>query len=207
MATGANRAQDKLTPRLAQPRVPPLEPHQWDPAVGELLTRGRPPEFGDGDQPVFNVFKTLAHYPAAMRRLAPWGNHVLFKSSLPPREREMVILRAGWLARAEYEFAHHVEIALEQAGLSDADIAAIKTGPETPGLSPEDSDLLRAVDDLVANAFISDPLWGRLAERFTIQQLMDLIFAVGHYTMMSMVLNTLGVQLERMESGSRTNAR
>jgi 4-carboxymuconolactone decarboxylase len=57
--------------------------------------------------------------------------------------------------------------------------------------------VLAAVDELVANAFIPDALWARLASRFTTQQLMDLIFAVGHYTMMSMVLNTLGVQLER----------
>jgi alkylhydroperoxidase family enzyme len=196
METQHETAAAGLEPRLAQPRVPPLEAEQWDPAVTELLTRGRPPEFGDGEQPVFNVFKTLANYPALMRRLAPWGNHVLFKSSLPPREREMVILRAGWLARAGYEWAHHVAIALDQAGLTPDDIEAIKRGPGTQGIGNKDADLLAAVDELVANAFISSPLWERLASRFSTQQLIDLIFAVGHYTMMSMVLNTLGVQLE-----------
>ena len=185
-----------LAPHLEQPRVRPLEPEQWDPAVKELLTRGRPPEFGEGEQPVFNVFKTLANYPALMRRLAPWGNHVLFKSSLPPREREMAILRAGWLARAGYEWSHHVDIALDQAGLTPDDIEMIKQGSAASRAAGEDSDLLAAVDELVANAFIPSPLWERLASRFSTQQLIDLIFAVGHYTMMSMVLNTLGVQLE-----------
>ena len=162
----------------------------------EMLEKRRPPEFGEQEQPVFNVFRTLAHYPALMRRLAPWGNHVLFKSSLPPREREMAILRTGWLAKASYEWSHHCEIGLHNAGLTDADIENIMGGPGTPGLPVRDRHLLKAVDELVEDCFLSDQSWTALQAAFSLEQIMDLIFAVGHYYMMCMALNSMGVQLE-----------
>jgi 4-carboxymuconolactone decarboxylase len=185
-----------IAPRLTSPRLAPAEPDVWDDKVRELLVKKRPEEFGAAEQPVFNVFKTLANYPALMKRLAPWGNHVLFKSSLPPREREILILRAGWLARASYEWAHHVEIGLATAGLTVADIQNIKAGPDDESVPPNDAVLLRAADELVRDQFVSDTTWAVLEERFTPEQLMDLVFTVGHYTMMCMALNSFGVQLE-----------
>ena len=85
---------------------------------------------------------------------------------------------------------------LEFAGLTASDIANIKLGPDAPGISGNDAALLQAADELVRDHFISEPTWSKLAARFTQDQLMDLVFAVGHYTMISMALNSFGVQLE-----------
>jgi 4-carboxymuconolactone decarboxylase len=185
-----------LAHRTAAARVLPLEAEHWHPLVQEILTRGKPVEFGAQQQPVFNIFKTLANYPNLMKRLAPWGNHVLFKSSLPPREREILILRTGWLCQAVYEWGHHEEIGLNTAGLTESDIRMIKAGPQAQGISAEDADLLLAADMLVRDHFIDDALWSRLSARFSLEQQFDLVFAVGHYTMMCMALNSFGVQLE-----------
>ena len=97
--------------RLNRPRLAPLEPSEWNDEQRELLTRGNPPR-------VLNVFATLARHQDLYRRWLPFADHVLFKSSLPPRQREMAILRIGWLCRSGYEFHQHTRIG-KASGLSD----------------------------------------------------------------------------------------
>ena len=171
--------------RLEKPRVPPLSLEQFDPELRE--------RFGDG--PVLNIFRTLANHPKLMKRWLVFGNHILAKSSLPARERELVILRVGWLCRAEYEWAQHVEIA-RASGVSDEEIERVARGPDAPGWSDLDRALLRAADELHGDAFLSDETWSALAQHYDTRQLMDLVFTVGQYNLVSMALNTLGVQLE-----------
>lgn len=171
--------------RLDKPRVAPLADEQLDP---ELRVR-----FGNG--PILNIFRTLANHPALAKRWLVFGNHVLAKSTLPARERELLILRIGWLCRAGYEWGQHVVIG-KASGLTDEEIARIAKGPDAPGWSAPDRALLRAVDELHADAFVSDATWAELAGRFSTQQLMDLVFTVGQYNLVSMALNTFGVQPE-----------
>jgi len=171
--------------RLASPRVPPLPVEQMDPEIRERL----------GDGPVLNIFRTLANHPKLMKRWLVFGNHVLGHSTLPPRERELVILRIGWLCRSAYEWGQHVRIALG-SGLSQAEIDRIPLGPDAPGWSGLERALLRATDELHADAFISDATWSALAAQLDTRQLMDLIFTVGQYNLVSMALNSLGVQPE-----------
>ncbi len=171
--------------RIDTPRVPPLAEDALD-----ADTRQR---FGDG--PVLNIFRTLAHYPKLLKRWLVFGNHVLGKNTLPARDRELVILRIGWLCQAEYEWTQHVGIA-KLCGLEDDDIARIAAGPDAAGLDPFDRTQLRAVDELRHDSFISNATWDALSARYNTQQLMDLIFTVGQYQLVSMALNSLGVQLE-----------
>lgn len=83
-----------------------------------------------------------------------------------------------------------------EAGLTDEDIRAIAVGPSAAGLSAGDRLLLTATDEQVTDKFVSDKTWSALSQRWEIQQLMDLVFAIGQYTLVSMALNTFGVQLE-----------
>jgi alkylhydroperoxidase family enzyme len=174
--------------RLRQPRLAPLADAEID-----LETRER---FGAG--PLLNIFRTLAHHPKLLKRWLVFGNHVLARSTLAPRERELAILRVGWLCQAGYEWGQHVVIA-RQSGVSDAEIARIPDGPAAPGWSEADRALLRAVDELRSDAFVSDPTWAELTRHFSTQQILDLIFAVGQYQLVSMALNTLGVQPDSPE--------
>lgn len=171
--------------RLDKPRVAPLADEQIDPEIRE--------RFGKG--PVLNIFRTLANHPALMKRWLVFGNHVLAKSTLPAREREIAILRIGWLCRAGYEWGQHVGIG-KAAGLTDEEIARIAEGPDAAGWSSEDRALLRATDELHEDAFVSDATWAELSKNWNTQQLMDLVFTVGQYNLVSMALNTLGVQPE-----------
>jgi 4-carboxymuconolactone decarboxylase len=171
--------------RLKEPRLAPLSDEEMN---EELRAR-----FGDG--PILNIFRTLAHHPKLTKRWLVFGNHVLAKSTLAPREREIVILRVGWLCRCGYEWGQHVEIG-RGSGLSNEEIERITQGPEAPGWNALEQALLRATDELHGDSFISDETWAALSEHLEIQQIMDLIFAVGQYQIVSMALNSLGVQPE-----------
>jgi len=175
--------------RLSAPRITPLDEKDWSDEAREQLSRTA--ESGR----VYNIFSTLARYPKLLKRWLPFANHVLFKSALPPRAREILILRIGWLCRAEYEWAQHVVIG-RRAGLTDADLQRIADGPDAPGWEPFEAALLRAADELHRDAFVSQATWAALAARYGTEQLMDVIFTVGQYTLISMALNTLGVALD-----------
>ena len=174
---------------LSDPRVSPLPESEWNDQTRELLESLR------RDGHIYNIFRTLARHPQLLKKWLVFGSYVLGRSTLPARDREIAILRMGWLCRAEYEWGHHVAIG-KDAGLSNDDIERVAKGPEAPGLNPFESTLLRAVDELHANSIIGDSTWRALAERYTVEQLMDLLFTAGQYKLVSMVLNSVGVQLE-----------
>jgi alkylhydroperoxidase family enzyme len=174
---------------LTEPRLVPLAEEQLNDETRRILERARM-----GGR-VMNIFRTLAHHPKLLERWMVYGTHVLNKSTLPARAREMLILRIGWLCRSEYEWGQHVLIG-QAAGLTDEEIERIKAGPDDAGWSEQEASLLRAVDELRADAFISDPTWLALSDHFNRQQLLDLIFTVGQYNLVSMALNSLGVQLD-----------
>lgn len=175
--------------KLDQPRIAPLPESEWNHETREILENIK------RDGHIYNIFRTLAHHPQLLKRWLVFGGHVLSKSTLPARDREIAILRMGWLCRAEYEWGHHVAIG-KQVGLTDGDIAKIASGPDAAGLDPFEATLLRAIDELHTDKIISDRTWKALTERYNTQQVLDLVFTAGQYTLVSMVLNSVGTQLE-----------
>ncbi|MGD8415486.1 MAG: carboxymuconolactone decarboxylase family protein [Pseudomonadales bacterium] len=173
--------------RLKEPRIPALEESEWGEEQKALLE----PFIERGN--VFNIFKTMANHPDLARRWMVFANHVLGKSTLDVRERELVILRIGYLCQSGYEWGQHVLIA-RAAGMSEDEIRSCKTGPETPGISELDRLLLKATDELHEDAHVSDETWRGLEAHLSRQQLMDLVFTVGQYNLVSMALNSFGVQ-------------
>ncbi len=175
--------------RVSEPRVRPLPESEWNEDAREFM-RGV-----ERDGQVLNIYKTLARHPKLLKRWGVFGTHVLYKSTLSARERELLILRTGWLCRPEYEWGQHVPIA-KACGITDEEINRVTEGPDAAGWDQSDGALLRAVDELLRDAFIGDATWLMLSERFDTRQLIDIVFAVGQYHLISMALNTLGVQLD-----------
>ena len=184
--------------RLTKPRVSQVPQAQWTDEQREIMApmvSGK----GLGDQAT-NLFTTLLNHPRLMKRWMVFANHVLFKSTLTARDRELVILRTGWLCQAGYEFAQHVLVA-RQAGISDAEIERLKAGHEAPGWTGVERAILKATDELHSDTFITDATYAELTQFYSTEQIMDLVFAVGNYTLVSMALNTLGVQLDACIQG------
>lgn len=176
--------------RLAAPRIAPVELDRLTPEQAAALAPVQNGKLG-----ALNIFRTLAQAPKALTRFLEWGNYVLSKrNALPERERELAILRTGWNCGSGYEWTQHHGIGLE-AGLTEAEIEAIKEGAGAPGWSPLDAAILTACDELVRDHFITGPTWDALAELGD-KGRMDLVFTVGQYTQVSMILNSFGVQLD-----------
>jgi 4-carboxymuconolactone decarboxylase len=176
--------------RLTTPRVVPAAAESWTEEQREIVE----PMLARG--PILNIFRTLLNHPSAAKAFLVWGGYILGrKSTLPPREREIVILRTGFLCRSGYEWTQHVPIA-RRAGLTDDEIARIKIGADAPGWSKPDAALLRATDDLHREQFVTEPVWAELMRHFQERQRMDMVFTAGQYTQVSMLLNSFGVQLD-----------
>ncbi len=142
-----------------------------------------------------NILKTLANHPELAEAWSPFAAYVVRGSTLPARDREILILRTGYLCGAEYEWGHHARIGRE-VGLSDDEIRAIAKGPNTSGWSSFDRALIRAVDELHRNSYITDRTWAYLDARYDDKQLMDVVFTVGEYTLVSMALQTFRVPMD-----------
>ena len=175
---------------MAPPRIPPLAPADRDARTEELLAALRRPDGTD-----LNIFATLAHHPKLLKRWSAFGGVLLYGGRLSERDRELLIMRAGYLCRAHYEWGQHVAFA-QAAGISDEEIARIAAGPDADGWSSDDATLLRAVDELHADSRISDPTWAELAARYDAQQLIEICMVVGQYHLVAFTLNSLGVEPE-----------
>jgi alkylhydroperoxidase family enzyme len=148
-----------------------------------------------------NLFKILMNHPTLVRRWTVFAGHVLRKQTLPARERELLILRIGWLNQAEYEWAQHVEIA-KREGITEAEIERVKAGP-AGGWGGDDAVLLQAVDDLYDHSVVSDATWAALAKKYSTEQMIDLVFTIGQYNLVSWALNSFGVPLDDFLPGAR----
>lgn len=175
--------------RLQKPRVAPLQDNEFTEEQRDAL------DYFIREGWVLNIFRTLARAPKALKRFNLWGGYVLSsRNDLSPRDRELVILRTGFMCKSGYEWAQHVVIG-KDCGLTDAEIARIKRGPEDAEWSDLDRAMLQATDELVTDHFISETTWKALSS-LTDKQRMDIVFTVGQYTQVSMILNTFGVQLD-----------
>ncbi len=153
------------------------------------------------DGKVFNIFKVLMNHPKLAKRWTVFAGHVLGRSTLAPRERELAILRIGSLNQAEYEWEQHVLIG-KRSGISDAEIEQIKKGPKA-GWNRHEGAILQAADDLFENSIVSDETWKTLSGTYNTQQMMDLVFAIGQYNLVSWALNSFGVPLDDFLPGAK----
>lgn len=176
--------------RLSKPRLAPLEESDLNEEKKEVLQRAAP----GGSVP--NIFKTLVRHHKLFKRWLVFASHILSKNSLPQKEREMAILRIGYLCKSGYEWSQHVVIG-KRCGLTDEDIDRLRKGPDADGWSESGRAVVQATDELYEDTFISDQTWETLQANFSEHQIMDLVFTVGNYNLVSMALNTFGVQLEQ----------
>ena len=177
------------------PRIPPLPTGEWPPEMRAAIAALRvanprhPILTTEGNRPkALNALGTFAQHPQLTTAYHHFVGHLLYGTTLTLQQRELVILRVAALRGCEYEWLQHVVIGSD-VGLSDDEIAAVRADlPATP--------LLRAVDELLADARVSDATWAELAETFDTQQLMDLVFTVGAYDLLAMAFLSFGVEID-----------
>jgi AhpD family alkylhydroperoxidase len=173
-------------------RLPPLPDDQWDDRTRAALA-GLLPEKRRNLRGAGNALGTLARHPELTEAFLGFSAHLLMRSTLPPRVRELAILRVARRRDCRYEWSHHSRMATE-AGLTVAEIDAAGRGAAVPEL---DRAVLTAVDELDDTSTLSDKTWDRLAEHLDERQRMDLVLTIGGYCMMAMAFNAFGVEPEK----------
>jgi alkylhydroperoxidase family enzyme len=182
-------------------RLAPLPPDAWPDTMRDALAALRPAEARhpfpkrEGRPKGLNVLGTLAIHPALARAFNTFNGHLLFATTLTQRQRELLVLRVAAVRDAAYEWTQHAVLASD-VGIDPDELDRIETGPDAPGWPPLDEAMLRAVDELVHDARISDATWKALAADLDEQQLMDLVFTVGAYDALAMAFRSFGVQLD-----------
>ena len=164
-------------------RVPPLEVAEFSEEQAALV----------GEWTHLNFSRVLVRHPALYRAFMPYIAQVIPGSTLPARDREVLVVRTLALGGDVYEAHHHVQIALK-AGMSEADIAAVQAGDA--GLSEWDSILVQAADELVRDQKLGDASWTGLGMRYSQAQQMEVVFLVGCYNVMAMLTNSFGIAIE-----------
>lgn len=179
--------------RPTSPRIPLIAPQDFTEEQAQIA----------GDWRDLHFTQMMVQHPTLYRSYMPFGEQLMRGSTLPAREREILILRTCELCRETYETVHHVLIG-QNIGMSEADIAAARAGGAA--LSPFEQTLCRAAEELVGDHCISDATWARLAEQYSQVQRMELVFLVGEYVMLSMVTNSFGMPVEAgLSAGSVPN--
>ena len=168
-------------------RIPPVSPDALTDEQKALV----------GDWSSMNFASVVVRNPALYRTLVPLIAKLIAGSDLPPRDRQILVLRTLGLCDEIYEAHHHVLIA-RNAGMTEAEIETARTGGA--GLSAFDQTLVRAAEELFRDKCISDGTWRALAQRYAPIELMEVVALVGGYTLMAMLTKSYGIQLEDPET-------
>jgi 4-carboxymuconolactone decarboxylase len=186
---------------VSTPRLPPLPREKWDEEVRVAMVAGIPAEriatvlSDDPTTHVPNVLTSLMYHPRLAGPFFAFNAVLLRDPALPPRLRELMVLRVAWRSRSSYEWVQHVRLAY-RVEISAEEIDAVTKDPPAGDWTPLEADLLAATDQLLDGVSIEDETWARLAEQLSEAELLEVPFVVGTYLCLAMVLNTIGVQLD-----------
>jgi alkylhydroperoxidase family enzyme len=153
--------------------------------VSARATHGEPP----------HVLTTLGRHRRLFRRWLPFAAWLLLRTELPRVDVELTILRVAWNSGSWYEWAQHVPLAA-RAGVGPDERRAVPDGPAWPGWTGRQRVLVQAADELHEHRAITDATWASLVDLLSDRELIELCFVVGHYELLAMTLNSLGVQPE-----------
>jgi 4-carboxymuconolactone decarboxylase len=139
-------------------------------------------------------FNALLRSPELCDHVQRLGAFVRFGSSLPPRLNELAIIMAGRKWGAQYEFWAHRRLALE-AGLAPAIADAIAAGQRPAAMAGDEAAVYDFTSELLGTGQVSDAAFARARAAFGERGVVELVGAVGYYSLVSMVLNVAQVPL------------
>jgi 4-carboxymuconolactone decarboxylase len=153
--------------------------------VRELLPLIAPP----GREPAATM-RLLARAPELLVPFLGWAAALAFHGTLPKRDHEILALRVAHNCASTYEFWEHAAYARE-AAVPEDDILGTTTNDHP--WNHRDSLLVRAADELDALSTLEAPTVDALGREFDATQIVEILFVVGQYTMLSLVANAAGL--------------
>lgn len=181
-------------------RIAPLKPEEFDAEARALIVNIRS-TLGLTDLAALpEVFGVMLKSPAVYKAQMDMGI-ALYKSAIPPRERELAVLRVGWLCRAPYEWGEHVDIA-KRHGITSEEIERVTRGSSASGWTAHETAILRGVEELLGvEKTLSDATWSVLARSWSERQLVEFPTLVGQYVATALLQNSLRIRLAKDNPG------
>ena len=176
------------------PRIPPLTPSEFSKEASESVAALQSAVSLPPSDKVSAFVATMLRHPALYWRYVGLALQ-LFGGALSPRDRELAVLRTGWLCKAPNEWGEHVSIGKRVAKLTQEEIERVTRGSAAPGWDEHDRAILRATEELLGEAMISDETWAVLSQRLDEKQLIELPLLIGQYQGVTFVQNSLRVRL------------
>ena len=175
-------------------RMPKVTEEQWTDEVIEVFNVLTGPGF-NADNSRHHVVTTFAQHPAVATPFFRFNRQLLADNTMPIRLRQIVIMRTAWVRRCAYMWSSHLRMSVG-LGLGREEFEAIKAGAESPYWSEFERTLVGAVDVLCDKSDMDQTTWDRLSAEFDHKQMLDLLFTVGCYTLVAMVMNALRIDRE-----------
>jgi 4-carboxymuconolactone decarboxylase len=182
------------------PRIAPLTPEEFTEEAKALTAKIDQAAGLDPGEHVSEWLATVLRHPALFSAHSELAV-LLMAGTLPARDRELAVMRTGWLAQAPFEWGGHVELAKRMAGITSEEIERVIAGSAAPGWGEHDRAVLRAVEELLGNAMISDETWAILAKTYDERQLIELPILVGQYLGVAYLQNSARVVLPEGYAG------
>jgi 4-carboxymuconolactone decarboxylase len=170
---------------LPADRMPPISADRLTPAQREAIDAFKTARGAE----VTGPFHPLLRSPELMTRTRAMGDYLRFKSALPPRLSEFVILMTARAWTQQYEWNAHYPIAIK-AGVQPEVAAAVAEGRRPSQMSEEEAILFDFCHELHHDKAVSDATYARAVKAFGEQGVMDTIGITGYYSLLAMVLNT-----------------
>lgn len=169
----------------AQDRMPPIPADRLTDAQKQAVEAFRAARSAEISGP----FVAMLRSPEVMSRARAMGDYVRFRSSLPPRLSEFVILMTarGWTQ--QYEWNAHQPLALK-AGLKPEVVNAIAEGRRPEHMADDEEILYSFCDELQRTHSVSDTTYAHAVAKFGEPGVIDTLGIAGYYTLLAMVLNT-----------------
>ena len=172
-------------PGAAQDRMPPIPADRLTDAQKRAIEEFKAARAVDISGP----FVPLLRSPEVMSRARAMGDYLRFKSSLPPRLSEFVILLTARRWTQQYEWNAHMPLAL-QGGLKGEIVAAIAAGRRPAAMAADEEAIYQLWDEVQRNQGASDATYANARDRIGEQGIIDVLGITGYYTTLAMVMNT-----------------
>ena len=166
-------------------RMPPIPKEQWTEAQKKAAA-----EFAAmRGQDVFGPFALMLRSPEVMLRAAAMGDHMRYKTVLPPALSEFIILIVARHWSQQFEWYVHQPMALK-AGLAGTIVSAVSKGRRPEAMSSDEAIVYEFATELLRLQNVSDPTYASALERFGEQGVVDMVGVAGYYSFLSMMMNT-----------------
>lgn len=147
-----------------------------------------------------NLYKTIGHAPKMLRAWLDFAWPLRLDAKTSRATRELLILRGAQVSGADYEWVHHVDMALA-AGISPAKIDAIADWKNSPLFTPAEKAVIRLAEEVTQGPGASAECIDGLRDTgFDQEAIVELTLTASFYVCVARFLLSMDVPLEEGHS-------